>query len=135
MQINWIAKDEDGDVWGFESKPERGSIEWFSKPHRRMQNIELPGRWQESLRPYDLAERVEVPPIEELTARSEGAEHYTGMDIQPWDVIDTWPIEQRIGFYRGNLLKYTMRCGSKDAAPAEIKKAAHYAKKLLEVLS
>lgn len=69
------------------------------------------------------------------TARSEGSAHYTGMDVQPWDVIDTWPREQQIGFYRGNLLKYTMRMGTKDAAPQEIKKAEHYAKKLREVLA
>lgn len=69
-----------------------------------------------------------------VSARQEGAEHYRAMDIQPWDVIDKWPREQRIGFYRGNLLKYTMRMGSKDAAPAEIEKAAHYARKLKEVL-
>lgn len=60
--------------------------------------------------------------------------HYTSMGVEPWDVIDTWPIEQRIGYYRGNLLKYTMRMGSKDAAPQEIAKAEHYAQKLQEVL-
>lgn len=68
------------------------------------------------------------------TAREEGSIHYLAMDIQPWDIIDTWPIEQQIGFYRGNLLKYTMRMGSKDVAEQEIKKAEHYSKKLQEVL-
>lgn len=60
--------------------------------------------------------------------------HYTEMSISPWDVIDTWPLEQRIGYYRGNLLKYTMRMGSKDAQEKEIAKAEHYAAKLREVL-
>jgi hypothetical protein len=62
-------------------------------------------------------------------------DHYLRMEIQPFDVIDTWPREQRIGFYRGNLLKYTMRMGSKDASAKEIAKAKHYSEKLLEVLS
>jgi len=57
------------------------------------------------------------------------------MDIQPWQVVATWPIEQQIGFYRGNLLKYVMRIGNKDAELQEAKKAAHYANKLVEVLN
>ena len=63
-----------------------------------------------------------------------GSDHYLKMAIQPFDVIDTWPIDQRIGFYRGNLLKYTLRLGSKDAAISEAKKAQHYAEKLVEAL-
>jgi len=63
-----------------------------------------------------------------------GGDHYVNMAVEPWDVIDTWPIEQRIGYYRGNLLKYTMRMGSKDESAKEIAKAKHYAQKLCEVL-
>lgn len=76
-----------------------------------------------------------IQSFSEASSRQEGGEHYKNSDIEPWDVIDTWPIEQRIGFYRGNLLKYTMRCGLKDAQEIEIKKAIHYAEKLLEVLA
>jgi hypothetical protein len=64
-----------------------------------------------------------------------GGTHYKALGVQPWDVIDTWPLEQRIGFYRGNALKYLMRMGSKDETVQEIKKAAHYTQKLIEVLS
>lgn len=63
-----------------------------------------------------------------------GGAHYLGMDVQPWDVIDTWPIEQQIGFHRGNALKYLMRLGSKDAGAQEARKAGHYCQKLGEVL-
>jgi len=56
------------------------------------------------------------------------------MGVQPWDVADTWPIEQRIGYYRGGALKYIMRMGSKDESKQEIAKAVHYLEKLLEVL-
>ena len=69
-----------------------------------------------------------------MSANEKGSEHYKRMAIEPWDVIDTWPEEQRIGFYRGNLLKYTLRLGSKDAAISEAKKASHYAEKLVETL-
>lgn len=69
-----------------------------------------------------------------MSANDRGGEHYKKMAIEPWDVIDTWPEEQRIGFYRGNLLKYTLRLGTKDAAISEAKKAAHYAEKLVETL-
>ena len=60
--------------------------------------------------------------------------HYTDMPIEPWDVVDTWPLEQQIGYYRGNLLKYTMRMGSKDARSQEARKALHYAQKLVSTL-
>jgi hypothetical protein len=64
-----------------------------------------------------------------------GGDHYKRMAIQPWDVVDTWPRAERIGFYRGNLLKYTMRMHDKDAPTDNIEKAAHYARKLSEVLN
>ncbi len=63
-----------------------------------------------------------------------GGDHYKAMAVEPWDVIDTWPTEQRIGYYRGCALKYTMRMGSKDASVQEIRKGAHYLRKLEEVL-
>ena len=66
--------------------------------------------------------------------RQEGGAHYKEMKVQPWDVIDTWPIEQQIGYHRGNVLKYTMRLGNKDERLQEAKKIRHYADKLIEVL-
>lgn len=60
--------------------------------------------------------------------------HYKAMNVQPWDVVDTWPIEQRIGAYRHGALKYLMRMGKKDESAQEIKKAIHYLEKLVEVL-
>ena len=66
--------------------------------------------------------------------RQAGGDHYKKMNVQPWNVIDTWPLEQRIGFYRGNALKYLMRMGSKDQHESEIEKSHHYIEKLLEVL-
>lgn len=63
-----------------------------------------------------------------------GGAHYKSMDVQPWDVIDTWSVEQRIGFYRGNAVKYLMRMGTKDENLQEIRKGAHYLQKLIEVL-
>ena len=61
--------------------------------------------------------------------------HYKDMGIEPWAVIDTWPLEQRIGAYRAGVLKYTMRMGSKDESLQEIQKAGHYIQKLIETLS
>jgi len=59
-----------------------------------------------------------------------GGDHYKNMGVEPWDVVDTWPIEQRIGAYRHGALKYLMRMGSKDENVQEIKKAGHYIEKL-----
>jgi hypothetical protein len=64
-----------------------------------------------------------------------GGTHYLAMGIQPWDVIDTWPLAEQIGFYRGNLLKYSMRAGSKGCAHEDLDKATHYAAKLQKVLT
>lgn len=66
--------------------------------------------------------------------RQEGGDHYKTMGVQPWDVVDTWPREQRIGYYRGGALKYLMRMGAKDQSPIEVAKGQHYIEKLLEVL-
>lgn len=62
-----------------------------------------------------------------------GGVHYKNMSVQPWAVVDSWPIEQRIGFYRGNALKYLMRMGAKDNAVEDIRKAIHYLEKLLTI--
>ena len=67
--------------------------------------------------------------------RQVGGDHYKAMGVQPWDVVDTWPREQRIGYYRGGALKYLMRMGSKDGSPMEVAKGQHYIQKLLEVLN
>jgi len=66
--------------------------------------------------------------------RQVGGDHYKEMGVEPWDVVDTWPQEQRIGYYRGNALKYLMRIGRKDEASIEAAKCQHYVQKLLEVL-
>lgn len=63
-----------------------------------------------------------------------GGNHYKNMGVEPWNVVDTWPIEQRIGYYRGGALKYVMRMGTKDENLQEIKKGVHYMQKLIEVL-
>lgn len=63
-----------------------------------------------------------------------GGQHYKQMGVEPWDVVDTWPIDQQIGYYRGGALKYIMRMGTKDEQIQEIGKARHYMDKLIEVL-
>lgn len=64
-----------------------------------------------------------------------GGNHYKDMKVQTWDVVDSWPAQQRIGYYRGNALKYIMRMGSKDACVQEIQKAIHYLEKLVDTLN
>lgn len=66
--------------------------------------------------------------------RQVGGDHYKKLAVQPWDVVDTWPIEQQIGYYRGGALKYLMRMGSKDESIQEIAKGLHYLEKLIECL-
>ena len=75
-----------------------------------------------------------VPTPEPASLRQIGGTHHKQMAVQPWDVVDGWPLEQRIGYYRGNALKYLMRMGSKDQDAQEVAKGRHYIEKLLEVL-
>jgi hypothetical protein len=72
--------------------------------------------------------------VKTANAKQVGGTHYKVMGVEPWDVIDTWPVEQRIGAYRAGALKYIMRMGSKDQSEQEIGKGIHYLEKLLEVL-
>jgi hypothetical protein len=72
--------------------------------------------------------------VRTANAKQVGGTHYKKMGVEPWDVIDTWPVEQRIGAYRAGALKYIMRMGSKDMSEQEIGKGIHYLEKLLEVL-
>lgn len=74
---------------------------------------------------------IEMPKANDL---QHGGDHYKKMAVEPWNVIDTWPIAQQIGYYRGNALKYIMRLGSKDGQLLEAKKALHYVQKLIERL-
>ena len=63
-----------------------------------------------------------------------GAKHYRDMKTQPWDIVDEWPIDQQVGAYRHSALKYLMRMGSKGDTLEDVKKAAHYLEKMVEVL-
>lgn len=76
----------------------------------------------------------EVSPITQPSLRQVGGDHYKKLAVQPWDVVDTWPLEQQVGAYRAGALKYVMRMGSKDESIQEIGKGIHYLEKLLEVL-
>jgi len=71
-----------------------------------------------------------------LTAdtRQVGGEHYKAMQVSPWQIIDTWPVEQRVAFYRGNCIKYLLRAGSKGEMVEDLQKAQHYIEKCIEVL-
>lgn len=86
--------------------------------------------YRENTRRIEL-ERSKAPRANDI---QHGGDHYKKMGVEPWDVVDTWPLEQRIGYYRGGALKYIMRMGSKDNSLQEIRKGQHYIQKLLEVL-
>lgn len=72
--------------------------------------------------------------VNDVRNKQVGGDHYKNMGVEVWDVVDTWPAQQRIGYYRGNALKYIMRLGGKDECTQEVQKAIHYLEKLTEVL-
>ena len=67
-----------------------------------------------------------------------GGEHCTSMLIQLWEIVATWPMEQQVGFYRGNAVDYLLRSGAKEGQEEileDARKAEHYCRKLVAVLS
>lgn len=85
--------------------------------------------------PEEVVEGHSLVMSNRASERQVAGNHYREMGVQPWDVVDTWPRDQRIGYYRGGALKYLMRMGSKDESPVEVAKGQHYIQKLLEVLN
>ncbi len=75
------------------------------------------------------------PVSQSASSRQVGGDHYKNMGIEPWDVIDSWPIDLAKGFYRGSALKYLMRAGSKGDMLDDVRKAHHCLEKLIETLS
>lgn len=64
---------------------------------------------------------------------SDRKKHYEAMGIDPWMVVNTWPIEQQVGVYRFSALKYIMRLGHKDESAQEVQKAIDSMQELLKV--
>ena len=91
-------------------------------------------KWRAECEQRSLNLKTKAREAVKANQRQVGGDHYKHMGVEVWDVVDTWPIEQRIGAYRIGLLKYTMRMGAKDENIQEIQKAEHYAQKLIEVL-
>ena len=62
-----------------------------------------------------------------------GGNHYKGMTVQPWEVMERLLTRQEfIGYLKGNIIKYGMRQGLKDSDDGG--KLAHYVSKLDEVI-
>jgi hypothetical protein len=61
-----------------------------------------------------------------------GGSHYTEMEIQPWEVMQSvLTHEEFVGYLKGNILKYALRQGKKQSDDAG--KAKHYMQKLEEI--
>lgn len=67
--------------------------------------------------------------------RQVGGDHYKSKAVQPWAVMEScMSKEEFVGYLRGNVINYTMRCNDKGGVQ-DLQKAAHYLDKLLEVLT
>jgi len=111
---------------GMGCKFDRAETHDWVRPHPKYQ----PGRSAFKPTPTETA----MPEQKKAKDTQVAGDHYKQMGVEPWDVVDTWPLEQRIGAYRHGALKYLMRMGSKDQNAQEIAKGKHYMEKLLEVL-
>lgn len=74
--------------------------------------------------------KVDPPP-----SRNNGPAHYTGLDIQPWEAMESWMAKEEFaGFLRGNVIKYLARAPHKGGVD-DYRKAKHYLEKLLSVIA
>lgn len=62
-----------------------------------------------------------------VTSNQVGGDHYSKMDIQPWEVIE----RSGLDFFEGNVIKYVMRYRSKNGLE-DLEKARHYLDYLIE---
>ena len=63
-----------------------------------------------------------------------GGSHYNTKKVQPWEAMEScMSREEFVGYLRGNVIKYTMRCNDKGGVQ-DLEKGQHYLEKLLEVL-
>lgn len=63
-----------------------------------------------------------------------GGNHYSKMKVQPWDAMEScMSDEEFVGYLRGNIIKYVMRCSEKDGIQ-DLKKSKHYLEKLIDTL-
>ena len=57
------------------------------------------------------------------------ATHYQKLQQQPIEIMQALMTQEQFqGFLWGNVIKYALRCGSKDAPVKEMEKAQQYAK-------
>nr|WP_297388224.1 DUF3310 domain-containing protein [uncultured Roseateles sp.] len=76
---------------------------------------------------YDGKEWCGPRPAPSALAKQEGGEHYKQMPLQPWEIIE----RNKLDFWEGNVIKYTLRYKSKDGA-GDLRKAVHYLEYLIE---
>jgi hypothetical protein len=98
-------------------RAEQPTVDWHSPQRPPLAN------------PEDAA-RMDTPP-----SRNQGPSHYTGLDIQPWEAMESWMTKDEfIGFLRGNIIKYLARAPRKGGVE-DYRKAKHYLEKLLSLLA
>jgi hypothetical protein len=127
--ISYFAKNPDASVKEVADK--FGVVPSNVYVYRRLAREQMVTDAQEVVASTEVVVRPEAP----AKAWQVAGTHYTSMEVEPWDVVDTWTNDQKLGYYRGNAIKYLMRMGKKDSALVEAAKAGHYVQKLLEVLT
>ena len=67
---------------------------------------------------------------ERASDRQVAGTHYVTRAMQPWDYIAA----NNLGYFEGNVVKYVSRCPDKGGVE-DLRKAAHYLQKLIEINS
>lgn len=61
-------------------------------------------------------------------------EHYKKMGIQPFDIVETWELPERVGAYKLQVLKYIMRMPYKEEQLTQAEKALVCCQRLVDTV-
>ena len=154
--VNWLARESNGDLYGYRNKPNKGSVSWCigqvsveqtncylvsTDPNHYPQvkwSDEKPKAYKDGITVTDsevLGEDVSDDTPEPDMVNT--PPHYKQYSFEPIDIITEvvkeYPPE--IGFHIGTTLKYLFRSPFKGKQEEDINKAAYYLARAIKELT
>lgn len=154
--VNWLARESNGDLYGYRNKPNKGSVSWcIGQVYVEQTNCYLVStdpnhypqvKWSDE-KPKAYKDGITVTDIEVLgedvsddTPEPDMVNtppHYKQYSFEPIDIITEvvkeYPPE--IGFHIGTTLKYLFRSPFKGKQEEDINKAAYYLARAIKELT
>lgn len=153
--VNWLARESNGDLYGYRNKPNKGVASWcIGQVNVEQSNCYLVSddpnhypqvKWEDE-EPKRFKDGITVTDVEALedvfddTTEPDMVNtppHYKQYSFEPIDIITEvvkeYPPE--IGFHIGTVLKYLFRSPFKGKQEEDINKAAYYLARAIKELT